>query len=923
MNNIAILAGCQYYLDDTLNNLIGVNYDVSLMRRALIDYCGCCEDNVFELTNYVENNYRPSGGDILNQIRLLKGNYEGKEIGNLFFYYSGHGFIYDNELHLIPSDAIPSMLHATISISKLKGTLDASITAKHIIIILDICQEEYVAKGNNYENIDCFPINGTIIFYSCSPNQSSYMLASKDGIGSLYTRFFVDALSSPQRSCTIREISTMVQNNLREYCSAHNISQNPHTEIFDVSMADVVIANNRNTPYSVPPQAKALDMSRSIWLIDAEKAVGEQSRFETFTNTPTVSKFVEKGSEFWGVASVKGIGKTFLLQVKRLKMSHTAHCFPNIKACRDNNWATECIKFTNSEKSIQLIKNYSDVRLLWKYSLVCYILHCWLSKQLKSHGARRNKKYNDISHWIIDKYHEGSMSRWTYQFLTDQSYYKLQQIIEAVMRIANWADKIVPEYGILQNLGQLIIVAIEDTSKKSLVLFLDKVDQAMRQPNSEHALDCECCSKRESITNCNNGKKGSTYCSSDDKDACTQRALCCYGCDIYADPSGGSNLRINEDGNLRDRHCNYWQRLQLALVEAVIDIKNDFDGHIKVMYTVRLEACNYKETVWGDQRAKVMALTCILNYTRDEQKRIYQECIEHQEKSLLYLPRLSGKNGREDEAFVGVRKICHPYVPGASESIFDIVYRHSFGRTRDIQDYGQALTEKMQDIKAIVTEDERGSIVKQIIEETAARLAYNTNRATRSSENSYYFEKMPNLPSYWADPENFEQLMNNIDRNLLFYEDMQRICQKINQVCKCPYEGCKLCQHHPFSMLKNVGMLGYIVLSENKLRYSTQHFLGAQDVTYFHDEDDLKINANTLYLIHPAFTKSIEKLKNERKIMHFCGFLIGKDIQVQQSVLREIFSDRQKLSPYEFEKKYYKFVDSSPLLSQTFASEAE
>ena len=305
-----------------------------------------------------------------------------------------------------------------------------------------------------------------------------------------------------------------------------------------------------------------------------------------------------------------------------------------------------------------------------------------------------------------------------------------------------------------------------------------------------------------------------------------------------------------------------------------------------------------------------MSLTCTLDYTRDEQKKIYRECIKHQAENLLYLPKLASRVGNEDMAFVGVSQICHPYVSDASESIFDIVYRHSFGRTRDIQDYGQAITIRMQEIKANLTESERGSVVKQIIEETAARLAYNTNKATRSSENSYYFEKMPIMPSYWADPANFEYLMNCIDRNLLFIDDIKKICHAVNRVDVCPFDGCSSCPHHPFSALKNLGMLGYIVLSENGLNYSIQHFLAAKDITYFHDEDDLKVNNKTLYLIHPALTKSIEKLRNDKKIMHFSGFLIGRDIQVKQSVLKTILNEKHTLPRIEFEKKYYSFVET-------------
>ena len=101
-------------------------------------------------------------------------------------------------------------------------------------------------------------------------------------------------------------------------------------------------------------------------------------------------------------------------------------------------------------------------------------------------------------------------------------------------------------------------------------------------------------------------------------------------------------------------------------------------------------------------------------------------------------------------------------------------------------------------------------------------------------------------------------------------------------------------------------MLGHIVVSENKLEYAKQQFLSSKDVTYFHDEDSLRINKNTMYLIHPALTKSIEKLKNDNKIMHFCGFLIGKELSVKQELLRSIFRDKQELPSNEFVAKYYR-----------------
>ena len=61
MNNVAILVGCQHYTDPGLQNLIGVNNDVDLMKETLINYCGCNQDMVFSFTSNDEYVGNPTG----------------------------------------------------------------------------------------------------------------------------------------------------------------------------------------------------------------------------------------------------------------------------------------------------------------------------------------------------------------------------------------------------------------------------------------------------------------------------------------------------------------------------------------------------------------------------------------------------------------------------------------------------------------------------------------------------------------------------------------------------------------------------------------------------------------------------------------------------------------------------------------------
>lgn len=59
-----------------------------------------------------------------------------------------------------------------------------------------------------------------------------------------------------------------------------------------------------------------------------------------------------------------------------------------------------------------------------------------------------------------------------------------------------------------------------------------------------------------------------------------------------------------------------------------------------------------------------------------------------------------------------------------------------------------------------------------------------------------------------------------------------------------------------------------------------------------------------MYILHPALTKSIEKI-NKQHIKHFNGFILGKDIEVKKDKLIEILQDHKTLPKEVFEKKYY------------------
>lgn len=134
-------------------------------------------------------------------------------------------------------------------------------------------------------------------------------------------------------------------------------------------------------------------------------------------------------------------------------------------------------------------------------------------------------------------------------------------------------------------------------------------------------------------------------------------------------------------------------------------------------------------------------------------------------------------DGMEEEAFVGVKTLCHPYNLALSESVFDSIFRHSFDRAHDIQEYGRVLTEHMPEIKKIATVLGRGEKVKELIEETAAELAFNNDPSLASGNVCYYYEKISMLPNFWAQTNNFKRLLSLFDRNLMFIRDVHDVCK--------------------------------------------------------------------------------------------------------------------------------------------------
>lgn len=624
----------------------------------------------------------------------------------------------------------------------------------------------------------------------------------------------------------------------------------------------------------------------SLWIPDAEDAEEEQAEFGNFTYTSFCQDYIgdseADNNSIKGILSVKGAGKTYILQMKRRRLNRLTIPVQSEKLSKANEWGVESVVI---DEPVRL--NKADVNViasLWKASIVCMVITCISERVFINNEIKNCHSYSDLSSGIRFLVENPEIIK------NPKLYQKLSYIMNYILTKNNWTKSIGADYSILKTI--LLGILRQQSVETPIVVFIDKTDQAILQPEAE-APKCSNCYKDSNYSNCKT--KG-------DEKACKQCVGCCFTCEVYSKskrrPYGGEHGK-------RYEHITKWQHLQIGLVVAVSNLLHDFGNELQVFYSVRQEAFNAEDSLLGGNAKKIMRDTKVLRYTKEEQRDIFNNTIKVQPVEYLFDPKLLA-SGRYSEAFIGISELCHPFVQGEKETVFDSIYRHTFDRAREIQRIGEALSKRIELFKSIDNVDERAEKVKSVIEQTAAELVFNEKENNKSSINNYYGDKHILLNNYWADPYNFSYLISQIDRNLLFIDDMAIICRKINNVIKCDQK-CRntICRHHPFSMLYRLGLLGIASFSENVIRNSEQQFLDSNEITYFRDSEEIYPDDHTLFIVHPALTKCIEIKIRKGPIKHFKGFILGKGLTVPRDIHKKLLEDKQTLQKEEFEKKYY------------------
>jgi len=124
-----------------------------------------------------------------------------------------------------------------------------------------------------------------------------------------------------------------------------------------------------------------------------------------------------------------------------------------------------------------------------------------------------------------------------------------------------------------------------------------------------------------------------------------------------------------------------WVNAQMGLIGAIYHI-NRQNAHIKIFATVRREAF---EAYTGDMKINYRQHASILHYEKDELRIIFEKNIQLIKRAELIDPATQSLVGK----FLGFDQMPHRFavdIEGKrrNEDAFDFIYRHSFGRPREI-----------------------------------------------------------------------------------------------------------------------------------------------------------------------------------------------------------------------------------------------
>ncbi|MFD2937866.1 toll/interleukin-1 receptor domain-containing protein [Spirosoma flavum] len=300
--------------------------------------------------------------------------------------------------------------------------------------------------------------------------------------------------------------------------------------------------------------------------------------------------------------------------------------------------------------------------------------------------------------------------------------------------------------------------------------------------------------------------------------------------------------------------ANIWINAQLSILFVAKDICA-INRHVKIFLTIRSEAYNNNQ---DPQRLQLDDVSIILKYTKRQIQDIFHQNIILTPNEDLISPNNASLVGK----LIGNDKITHKFVENIfgnkiEEPFFDFIYRHTYGRPREIVLMGKRIIEK------IPYEDRNKSdIVGSVVNEVSYELFEQLKREV--------------IPVFEDDV--FEEFSKKVEHNIIRYAEAEKIYKEIKEEFNF---------NNVFSYFYRLGLVGIVdSVTDSKGGYQKQTFLPVGEYTLL----DEKIPMGDYFVVHPTLNK---KMKQIHDVGYYDKFnIIGYDNrfdpQIHQSLENHI-----------------------------------
>ncbi len=304
-----------------------------------------------------------------------------------------------------------------------------------------------------------------------------------------------------------------------------------------------------------------------------------------------------------------------------------------------------------------------------------------------------------------------------------------------------------------------------------------------------------------------------------------------------------------------------WYSAQISLLRAVVKLTSQC-SHIHIYGTIRKKALNKLEQDNDTLYAQYLDSIVNIHYSSSDLESIFVNNIKNENKEKIKnQAHLNYAKTTSDymKAFIGFKEITNNFqIEQKKEELFSYIYRHTFGRPRDLMRMGKAISE-------IKVSDR---------DETTIRKVINANARKNGKQYINEIKKFTFI--------DFEKVYRSIEKNILKPEDTKRICCGYNDI---ENQKCNECEKtHLFCTLYTHGLIGIEALDINNHQCTIEFKTAGYQLSY-HISHSLPESSR--YFIHPCLSEIIESYRNDKDISEYSydrDIIVGYDVKVECSI---------------------------------------